>query len=85
VYGAYTLMRELTTWYDLWQEHGFAGLTATYGELDALKDSEVRVAAVDGTALAGKARGVNAQGELLVETERGVARIRAGEVERVRR
>lgn len=85
VYGCRTLMRELATWYDRWKAHGFSELTQAYSELDALKDVTVRVAATDGTQIEGVARGVNAQGELRVETSKGTIDIRAGEVERVRR
>lgn len=79
------LTRELGTWYDVWKADGFSKLTETYAALDALKDSDVRVAATDGTQVAGKARGVNAKGELRVETDAGMTEVRAGEVERVRR
>ncbi|MEZ0314504.1 MAG: biotin--[acetyl-CoA-carboxylase] ligase [Myxococcota bacterium] len=85
VYTSKVLMNELATWYDRWKAHGFSKLTDIYADLDALKDSDVRVAATDGTQLEGKARGVNARGELCVETNRGITEVRAGEVERVRR
>ncbi len=85
VYTCRTLMRELTTWYDRWKAHGFSELTQAYQELDALRDVTVRVAGTDGTEVVGTARGVNAQGELRVETSRGIVDVRAGEVERVRR
>ncbi len=85
VYTSKVLMNALATWYDQWKAHGFSKLTDIYADLDALKDSDVRVAATDGTQLTGKARGVNARGELCVETNSGITEVRAGEVERVRR
>ncbi len=85
VYTSKALMNELATWYDQWKAHGFSKLTGIYADLDALKDSDVRVMATDGTQVEGKARGVNARGELCVETNRGITEVRAGEVERVRR
>jgi BirA family biotin operon repressor/biotin-[acetyl-CoA-carboxylase] ligase len=85
VYTSRMLMNALATWYDRWKADGFSKLTDIYADLDALKDSDVRVAATDGTQLEGKARGVNARGELCVETNGGITEVRAGEVERVRR
>jgi BirA family biotin operon repressor/biotin-[acetyl-CoA-carboxylase] ligase len=85
VYAGKALMNALATWYDRWKAHGFSKLTDVYAGLDALKDSDVRVAATDGTQVEGKARGVNAEGLLRVETPRGITEVRAGEVERVRR
>jgi BirA family biotin operon repressor/biotin-[acetyl-CoA-carboxylase] ligase len=85
VYASRALLQELAAWYDIWKGHGFSRLTDTYAELDALKDSDVRVAATDGHEVVGKARGVNAEGLLRVETVTGMIEVRAGEVERVRR
>jgi BirA family biotin operon repressor/biotin-[acetyl-CoA-carboxylase] ligase len=79
------ILGALATWYDRWKRDGFAPLVAAYDRLDALRDAQVQITGLDGSAMIGTASGVNAQGELIVETKAGTTTVRAGEVERVRR
>jgi len=66
-----------------WRAEGFEGLAEAYAAVDALTGQMVR-AEVSGRAIQGVARGVNSQGALQVETDRGVECIQTGEIEWVR-
>ena len=60
-------------------DHGFAPFMARWERLDALRGRPVRILS-GGAPLAGVARGVDADGALLVEHSGGVVRCEAGEV-----
>ena len=60
-------------------DHGLAPFVARWERLDALRGRPVRILS-GGAPLAGVARGIDADGALLVEHPGGVARCEAGEV-----
>jgi len=67
--------------YTRWTASGFAALRGGYESRLALRDVAVRVSGLDGVVRAeGMARGVDADGRLLVESEQGMVPVVAGEV-----
>ncbi len=64
---------------ELYRDHGLARFVARWERLDALRGRPVRVLSA-GTPLEGVARGIDADGALLVEHAAGLTRCDAGEV-----
>ncbi|MBM7081014.1 biotin--[acetyl-CoA-carboxylase] ligase [Micromonospora humidisoli] len=78
------LLRALADWYDRWRLAGgdadACGLRAAYLASCVTVGRQVRVLLPDGTDLTGLATGVDADGQLLVETAAGQRRLAAGDV-----
>ncbi len=75
------LLDGIASAYRRWVAGGFRALHADYESRLALVGSPVRVSGLDGAVRAeGVARGVDDEGRLLVESERGVVAVVAGEV-----
>jgi len=60
--------------------HGFAGLRAEWESNHAFQNKGVRLALPDGTHVPGIARGVTADGALILQTEQGMKNFNAGEI-----
>lgn len=73
-----SLLTHLEGLYDRFLAEGFRALLPRYEEYHSLAGRRVRVDG--GTPLSGTVRGVSADGALLVETDRGVVPVAAGEV-----
>jgi BirA family biotin operon repressor/biotin-[acetyl-CoA-carboxylase] ligase len=73
------LLNELLPLVADFEQRGFAHWREEWQSLDALADAAVVLHAGD-VPLAGIARGVNARGALLLETETGVQSVYGGEV-----
>ncbi|MFF5174390.1 biotin--[acetyl-CoA-carboxylase] ligase [Micromonospora sp. NPDC000089] len=69
------LLRSLADWYDRWRTAGgdaeASGLRAAYLESCATIGREVRALLPDGTALTGRATGIDTDGRLLLDTPTG--------------
>ena len=75
------LLDGIASAYGRWLDGGFESLRAGYESRLTLAGSPVRVSNLDGSVIAeGIAHGVDEQGRLLVESERGVVAVTAGEV-----
>ena len=75
------LLDGIASAYRRWVDDGFTALRADYESRLMLSGVPVRVNGIDGSVIAeGVARGVDDQGRLLVESERGVVPVTAGEV-----
>jgi BirA family biotin operon repressor/biotin-[acetyl-CoA-carboxylase] ligase len=75
------LLDGIASAYGRWLEGGFRVLHSAYESRLALLGASVRVSGLDGSVRAeGMVLGVDADGRLLVESERGVAAVVAGEV-----
>ncbi len=60
--------------------HGFAGLHTEWEGYHAMQNHPVRLTLPDGSHLSGIARGVTAEGALLLETNEGVQTFHAGDI-----
>jgi BirA family biotin operon repressor/biotin-[acetyl-CoA-carboxylase] ligase len=82
------VLRAFEAWYERWSDAGGAaaecGLLSTYRELCATLGTDVAVSLPGGGALRGRARDVDADGRLVVETPEGLRVINAGDVHHVR-
>ncbi|MEH1054760.1 biotin--[acetyl-CoA-carboxylase] ligase [Micromonospora sp. CPCC 206171] len=78
------LLRSLADWYDRWRTAGgdavASGLREAYVASCATVGRRVRVLLPDGAELTGLATGVDADGQLLVDTGAGERRLAAGDV-----
>lgn len=76
------VLDEVATVYDQWRSNGFGGLAEEYGERHALQGQEVVVRdAIGRVCAAGRVRGVDADGRLLVaDATGGTLGVSAGEV-----
>lgn len=74
-----TLLAQLTDAVGRYREQGMAPFLDAWRRRDLLRDRHVRVEAAGG-AFDGIARGIDADGELLVETAEGLKHCRSGEV-----
>ncbi|MEH0818954.1 MULTISPECIES: biotin--[acetyl-CoA-carboxylase] ligase [unclassified Micromonospora] len=78
------LLRSLADWYDRWRSAGgdavASGLRDAYLASCATVDRRVRVLLPDGDELTGLATGVDADGQLVVDTGAGERRLAAGDV-----
>ncbi|MEU5786526.1 biotin--[acetyl-CoA-carboxylase] ligase [Micromonospora purpureochromogenes] len=78
------LLRSLADWYDRWRTAGgdavASGLRDAYVASCATVGRRVRVLLPDGAELTGLATGVDADGQLLVDTGAGERRLAAGDV-----
>ncbi|MGC5018523.1 biotin--[acetyl-CoA-carboxylase] ligase [Micromonospora sp. DT47] len=78
------LLRALADWYDRWRAAGGdavgCGLHEAYLASCATVGRQVRVLLPDGAALTGLATGVDADGQLVVDTGAGERRLAAGDV-----
>ncbi|MGK5442180.1 biotin--[acetyl-CoA-carboxylase] ligase [Micromonospora sp. URMC 105] len=78
------LLRSLADWYDRWRNAGgdavASGLRDAYLASCATVDRRVRVLLPDGGELTGLATGVDADGQLVVDTGAGERRLAAGDV-----
>ncbi len=63
---------------DVFRDAGFAAFRDTYAQLDCLRGRNVVVSG--GEYVSGIARGVNASGELIIETANGLRSVRSGDV-----
>ncbi|WP_446212655.1 biotin--[acetyl-CoA-carboxylase] ligase [Micromonospora sp. IBSANI012] len=79
-----SLLRSLADWYDRWRTAGgdavASGLREAYVASCATVGRRVRVLLPDGAELTGLATGVDADGQLLVDTGAGERRLAAGDV-----
>ncbi|WP_433166415.1 biotin--[acetyl-CoA-carboxylase] ligase [Kribbella sp. CA-247076] len=80
------VLRELATRYQTWADAGGdpAGLLPEYHELSATLGRLVRVELPDGTFLEGRARDLDADGRLIVDTPGGPRSLAAGDVTHLR-
>ncbi|AXO33192.1 biotin--protein ligase [Micromonospora sp. B006] len=78
------LLRSLADWYERWRDAGgdaeASGLREAYLAGCATIGRQVRVLLPDGSEAHGTATGVDADGQLLVETDAGTLRLAAGDV-----
>ncbi len=74
------LLEELAAVLDVFSEQGFSALRAEWERCHAQQDLPIRLQMPDGKTLAGIARGVGDNGELMLETEQGIRRYNSGEV-----
>ncbi len=74
------LLCELAKVLDEFARNGFAALRGCWEEFHVHRDSRVFLRMPDGTRVSGIARGVNAGGELLLETGQGMRQYHVGEV-----
>ncbi|MFD6639794.1 biotin--[acetyl-CoA-carboxylase] ligase [Micromonospora chalcea] len=78
------LLRSLADWYKRWRDAGgdaeASGLREAYLAACATIGRQVRVLLPDGSEAHGTATGVDADGQLLVETDAGTLRLAAGDV-----
>ncbi|MFD6666010.1 biotin--[acetyl-CoA-carboxylase] ligase [Micromonospora chalcea] len=78
------LLRSLADWYERWRDGGgdaeASGLREAYLAGCATIGRQVRVLLPDGSEAHGTATGVDADGQLLVETDAGTLRLAAGDV-----
>jgi BirA family transcriptional regulator, biotin operon repressor / biotin---[acetyl-CoA-carboxylase] ligase len=61
-------------------EHGFGHFLAEWARVDALAGEQVSVSAGEGSALQGRANGIDADGALRLLTEQGELRLSGGEI-----
>jgi BirA family biotin operon repressor/biotin-[acetyl-CoA-carboxylase] ligase len=61
----------------IFREAGFASFVSAFNQVDELKDKEVDVL---GPALVGIAKGIDAGGLMLLQTDAGMQRLNSGEV-----
>lgn len=73
------LLEEILQLLAVYPQQGFSGVREEWLAYDALRDQPVTVTGLD-RPLSGLARGVNAQGALMVETESGAIALHGGEV-----
>lgn len=64
----------------IFEQHGFAPFQADWHDCHAYQDREVILHLASGEAVRGQARGVDEQGALLLDTEKGKRRFFSGEV-----
>ncbi|TDB75751.1 biotin--[acetyl-CoA-carboxylase] ligase [Micromonospora sp. KC723] len=78
------LLRSLADWYDRWRTAGgdavHSGLRDAYLASCATLDRQVRALLPDGTELAGRATGVDVDGQLLVDTPAGRRPLSAADI-----
>jgi BirA family transcriptional regulator, biotin operon repressor / biotin---[acetyl-CoA-carboxylase] ligase len=74
------LLEELAAVLDVFAEHGFSALRIEWERCHAQQDLLIRLQMPDGKTVAGIARGVSDNGELMLETEQGIRRYNSGEV-----
>jgi BirA family transcriptional regulator, biotin operon repressor / biotin---[acetyl-CoA-carboxylase] ligase len=83
------VLRAFEAWYERWSDAGGAagecGLLPAYRELCVTLGTDVAVSLPGGGTVHGRARDVDADGHLLVDTRSGVQVINAGDVHHVRR
>ena len=75
------LLQELAGVLDEFARHGFVELAAEWQRHHVRQDAAISLRMPDGSNVRGVARGVNARGELQIETERGIQIFNSGEVE----
>lgn len=82
-------LRHLDEWLTRWEradgDADRSGVEAAYRRASATLGADVRVTAIDGTALTGRAVDLDPDGRLVVETPDGRRALSAGDVEHLRR
>ncbi len=74
------LLQELAQMLDEFARYGFVNMRADWEARHAWQDAAISLNMPDGSVIAGIARGVSANGELLLETAQGVRSFNSGEV-----